>query len=403
MDKMSGYKTQNTSLMEPMLIPLASAQRAELTELAFELAKLSSGFYGRLPAAARENLTDAVRGMNCYYSNLIEGHNTHPISIENALRKDFSNEPGKRNLQLEANAHIAVQRWLDEGGAAHSETTTETIQEMHRRFCELLPPELLKVSDPQTGEVFDVIPGKFRDRLVVVGTHLPIDPGHIPVFLTRFDQVYSPLSDAEAVIAAAGAHHRLLWIHPFLDGNGRVARLMSHAMLSRRLNSGGLWSIARGMARSVETYKRLLAECDAQRMGDLDGRGNLSEAKLVNFTRFFLETCIDQVRFMEALMKPETLRARILIWAREEIAANRLPDKATRILEALLYRGELHRSETNELLGVSDRQARRIVAELEKTGAIGSVSPRAALKLRFPYGLATRWLPGLYPALPDDE
>jgi Fic family protein len=36
-----------------------------------------------------------------------------------------------------------------------------------------------------------------------------------------------------------------LWIHPFLDGNGRVARLMSHAMLLEALGTGGIWSIAR--------------------------------------------------------------------------------------------------------------------------------------------------------------
>ena len=43
-----------------------------------------------------------------------------------------------------------------------------------------------------------------------------------------------------------------LWIHPFLDGNGRVARLMSYAMLLDALDTGGIWSIARGLARSGE-------------------------------------------------------------------------------------------------------------------------------------------------------
>ena len=43
------------------------------------------------------------------------------------------------------------------------------------------------------------------------------------------------------VLAAACAHHRLLWIHPFTDGNGRVARLMSNAMLLQALDAGGLW------------------------------------------------------------------------------------------------------------------------------------------------------------------
>ena len=68
--------------------------------------------------------------------------------------------------------------------------------------------------------------------------------------------------------AAAAAHHRLLWIHPFLDGNGRVARLMSHAMLLDTLESGGVWSIARGLARNVAAYKGHLAACDLPAAAD---------------------------------------------------------------------------------------------------------------------------------------
>jgi hypothetical protein len=50
------------------------------------------------------------------YSNLIEGRNTHPIDIERALRNDYSQDETKRDLQLEAKAHIMVQEWID-GGA----------------------------------------------------------------------------------------------------------------------------------------------------------------------------------------------------------------------------------------------------------------------------------------------
>ena len=112
-------------------------------------------------------------------------------------------------------------------------------------------------------------------------------------------------------MAAAAAHHRLLWMHPFLDGNGRVARLMSHAMLLSALDTGAVWSVARGLARNVQQYKGLLANCDLPRRNDLDGRGTLSEEALAEFTRFFLGVCIDQVKFMETLVQPDRLRARV--------------------------------------------------------------------------------------------
>ena len=121
-----------------------------------------------------------------------------------------------------------------------------------------------------------------------VGAHIPISPGALPRFLERFETAYSGLGKTDAILAAAGAHHRLLWIHPFLDGNGRVARLMSHAMLLETLDTGGVWSIARGLARNVAAYKSGLAACDLPRRNDLDGRGSLSEEALAEFTRFFL-------------------------------------------------------------------------------------------------------------------
>ncbi len=90
--------------------------------------------------------------------------------------------------------------------------------------------------------------------------------------MKRFEEIFSNLGKAEAVLAMAAAHHRLVWIHPFLDGNGRVARLMSHAMLLELLDTGSLWSIARGLARNVQAYKTHLASCDMGRRNDLDGR-----------------------------------------------------------------------------------------------------------------------------------
>ena len=102
--------------MEPMRISKESNARLELTELVFELAKRSTAFRASLPRGLAEPLAEFVRSMNCYYSNLIEGHNTHPVDIERALNNDFSKNPKKRDLQLEAKAHIEVQRWIDEGG-----------------------------------------------------------------------------------------------------------------------------------------------------------------------------------------------------------------------------------------------------------------------------------------------
>ena len=391
---------ESHTAMEPLVLTDGSCHRPGLSDLALELTAASAGFRRSLPPGVRQALADLVRAMNCYYSNLIEGHDTHPVDIERALRNDYSADLKKRNFQLEAKAHVTVQGWIDQGALAGKALTTEAISEIHRRFGELLPPELLKVVE-DTGEMLDVVPGEFRRRDVKVGAHVPISPGAVPRFLARFAEIYGRLGRAETILAAAAAHHRLLWIHPFLDGNGRVARLTSHAVLLDALDTGGVWSVARGLARAQAAYKGHLSDCDGPRRNDLDGRGNLSEEALAAFTRFFLETCLDQVRFMESVVQPDRLRDRILIWAEEEIRAEALPQKAGPVLEAVLYRGELPRGDVPALLNTSERSARRVVSALMDRGVLVSESTRAPLFLAFPATLASRWMPGLFPEKPS--
>lgn len=394
-------RSELVSLMEPLVIGDGCRHRRLITDLAFDLTQKSAGFRRSLPSSLIASLADLVRAMNCYYSNLIEGHDTHPIDIERALKNDYSQDSRKRDLQLEAKAHITVQRWIDGGGLGSSRAITpDGICEIHRRFCELLPDDLLWVEEPTTRERLRVVPGEMRMRDVKVGRHVAVSPGALPRFLERFEQVYSNIGKAESIIATAAAHHRLLWMHPFLDGNGRVARLMSHAQMLGALDTGAVWSVARGLARNVQEYKTLLANCDQPRRNDLDGRGALSEEALAEFTQFFLKICIDQINFMEGLVQPDRLRTRILLWAEEEIRLGALPPKAGSILEAILYRGELPRGDAYTVVGTGERQARRIVAALLEKEVVISESPRAPLRLTFPAALASRWMPGLFPDKP---
>jgi len=388
-------------LMEPFLISSDSRHRQALTDLALDLAQKAAGFRHSLPPSILTSLSDLVRAMNCYYSNFIEGHNTHPVDIERALKNDYSKDPIKRDLQLEAKAHVEVQQWMDSGGLSGGRAlTVEGIREIHRRFRAALPQDLLWVEDPETKERVRVVPGELRKRDVRVGDHVAVSPGAVPRFLKRFEQVYGNTGKTESIISTAAAHHRLAWIHPFLDGNGRVARLMSHATMLETLDTGGAWSVARGLARNVQRYKSLLSNCDQARRNDLDGRGALSEEALAAFTQFFLTVCIDQVNFMKELVQPEQLRARILLWADEEIRLGHLPAKSGSLLEAILYRGEMPRAEAHIALGVGERQSRRIVSSLLESDALASDSPRAPLRLAFPAVLASRWMPGLFPEAP---
>lgn len=387
----------NITAMEPMMpLPVSG----ELQDLSLELTDKAARLSGMLHMNLSLAVGSLVRSMNCYYSNLIEGHDTHPRDIDRAIQGDYVNEPRKRNLQLEAKAHIRLQELIDVSENQNSNVVSpEYLKWLHKEFCENLPNELLWVENPDTKEKVKVVPGELRDRDVVVGRHIPIEESSIPNFLDRFENAYNHerLGRMERVVAVAASHHRLVWIHPFIDGNGRVARLFSHAYLKQIGIGSSLWSVSRGLARKVEEYKLTLSEADIPRQGDLDGRGNLSQKGLEKFCNFFLSTCIDQVSFMESLLKPAELLGRMEIFLEEEIRAKRLPQGSFALLKEALLMGSFERGKAEEITGYKERQARTVLKALLDKRLLTSKTERGPVSLGFPQSIVERFFPGLYP------
>ena len=116
--------------MEPLVLSRGSKYRRDLNDLAIELATASASLRRSMPDGVVTAMANLVRAVNCYYSNLIEGHETHPVDIERALKKDYNADPEQRNLHLEAEAHVTVQKWLDEGGLKGRAMTTVAILEI---------------------------------------------------------------------------------------------------------------------------------------------------------------------------------------------------------------------------------------------------------------------------------
>jgi Fic family protein len=383
--------------MEPMM---PRTEATGLDDLALDLVARANHLAGQIQPGVRESIGDLVRSMNCYYSNLIEGHDTHPRDIDAALEEHYSDDAGKRSLQREARAHIEVQRLIDYGyDPNEAPTSIKYIQWLHREFCNRLPEEMLWVENPETGERIQIVPGEFRDGEVEVGRHVPPPANVLPRFLGRFEEAYDfdRLPKAKAIIAIAASHHRFLWIHPFFDGNGRVARLMAHAMMLRSEAGCSIWSVSRGLARSSVEYKSRLMEADSAREGSLDGRGALSAGALERFCEFFVSTAIDQVEFMQGLLQPGELLRRMKLYVDDEVSANRLPPRSMSLLREAFIAGELERGRAPEITGYQERRGREILSELLSKGLLVSQGPRAPVRLGFPLDVVERWFPQLYP------
>ena len=172
---------------------------------------------------------------------------------------------------------------------------------------------------------------------------------------------------------------------------------MSHAMLVRANVGNCLWSVSRGLARKSKKYKELLQAADLPREGDLDGRGARSEKHLVEFCKFFLSICIDQIEFMESLIQPTELLRRMKLYVDDEVEAGRLPNRSMSILREALLMGEVERGRASELTGYQERRARQVLSELLKCGLLVSQGPRAPVALAFPLNVVERWFPNLYP------
>lgn len=383
--------------MEPLL---PEENSRDLEDLVGDLLKKSSSLAGRIHNEVAISVGTLVRSMNCYYSNLIEGHNTHPRDIDRALKKDYSTDTKKRALQLEATAHIAVQEMIDRGEGPVGITSPDALCWIHNEFCSRLPEELLWVENPDTGERIKIVPGKLRTGEVKVGAHLPPIASSLPNFLKRFESAYSPasLSGVRQVIAVAASHHRLLWIHPFYDGNGRVTRLFSHGYLKHIGVGSSLWSVSRGLSRTSDKYKSLLMQADMIRQGDLDGRGNLTAKGLKEFCVYFLETCIDQVDYMASILEPSDLLIRMEIYIEEEVRAGRLLKGTFPLLREALLAGSFERGKAASITGYQDRQARKVLSSLLEKELLVSESHKSVVKLGFPIDVVERWFPKLYPA-----
>ncbi len=371
-----------------------------IAELAATSAKLGQALHPRTAA----NLANLVRIMNSYYSNLIEGHNTRPKDIERALAGNFDADQARRNLQIEAAAHVRVQAEVDfmaAEGRLPEPASVDFILWLHREFYRDAPQALLLIKGDT--RQFTMTPGALRstpEHDVTVGRHHPPSSQRVADCMDYFADRYrfDRMGKAARIIAIAAAHHRLNYIHPFADGNGRVSRLMSHGMAhTAGIGAHGLWSISRGLARGLESrgdYKRMMDHADMPRQGDLDGRGNLSQRALTEFILWFLRVCLDQVNFMSNLFELDTLARRLRTYVER---SEQLKPEAARLLEEALIRGEFERGEVPRITGLPERTARRVFNDVIAAGLLASETPKGPVSLRFPIETLDILFPRLFP------
>ncbi len=381
----------------------------ELQDLAVELYKLDAILNAKLPDSLRKPIIYLLRVVNSFYSNKIEGNPTHPAEILHLQ------EAGKQSVPsddlLEIKQYVEVQIRL-----ANSEISSEVVctptflQNIHKSFYDDLPEKFLAIENPESGEIIRLTPGEFRNRDVKVGRHIPPEPEEVIRLLGWFERIYHPqkIHGIERIFAAAASHHRLMWIHPFLDGNGRVGRLFTdNYMRCAGLGGYGLWSMSRGFGRETKSYYAALSSADRERQGSNDGRGILSDKGLLKFTEYFIQTALDQVKYFLGLLEPQKLNERIDVYfemrsrgALVSSTGKRLPQiriEARDIYRKLLS-GPQRRSDIQKMFkekgqNVGEKTLRTLIFQMSNAGLVNAparqpitlaLSP-SSIELLFPH------------------
>ena len=380
----------------------SDAKVGPLLELASDLTREATRLGSTTLPAVRDELQQLLRSMNSYYTNRIEGEHTRPSDIERALLKDFSKDTDIARRQRLAVAHIRTEELCEgslapsNGAAVRSLYSQKALTWLHEQLFAGLSPDDLAVS-----EALSLVPGQLRTRQVAVGRHEAPAFEALPLFIDRWSTVYGQVRRGEATaVAAMASHHRLAWIHPFLDGNGRLARLHTHLVLHAAGLTHGLWSPLRGFARTESKYKALLQAADEHRRGDLDGRGNLTEAGLIEWVTYALEMCIDQAVFMRRMLNIEGMQGRIeaALTFEESTSKSGVRREALKPLHYLFAtQMELSRADFKAMSGLGDRVATDLISSLIKSDFLKTDSPYGKVRFGIPRRALHFYFPDLWP------
>lgn len=378
----------------------------ELLELAekvcIESAKIASGYNQYIVNAFR----DVLRITNSYYSNRIEAESTHPIDIEKAMMQHFSDDSKEKALQELSVAHVQTQRFIQSYASEHNVIDRNFIKEIHQYFYSSKGME--KFTElKQENEFVKMMPGEFRTRDVQVGNHIAPSSDLINTVFNFYEKEYSSVfksaTKAIKLLATLSSHHRLVYLHPFLDGNGRVSRLHLDAMfLSIQLEGYGLWNISRGIARDVKEYQHHLSYADMKQQGATDGRGELSLRGLEGYLKYMLEIALDQIEFMGNGLRLDKMNDKIrkfVKFSQEGMFYKQepLPKYSELLFSHLLLNGELERKYVPSAIGKSVSTATKLVSTLTKMGYIESEHSKAPLHLKVNSFFASQIIPELIP------
>lgn len=395
--------------VEPLLPDYTSPV---LQEKAEEIIALSGRFKNALHELTFKSVLELIVPMNIYYTNLIENIDTNPIDIHNAIvnSQQMTDNPF-RNRISDSEILINLERQLLEAIIFEEETkeywSFSFIKNLHKQFFEKIPTEkrfVLSVKE----EPIQIEPGEYREMGAKIQRHIAPNPEDISSLMLHFQNIYDTgrfHSIAQRLMNIAAQHHRLLFIHPFMDGNGRTARLQTDVALFSEDLSNGLWMPSRGFARKLDVYREKLSQADQSKLNASDGKGALSQAKLNEFCEFFFDVCIDQMEFMSEKLKVSTLQENYESMLQYFVSRKAFPEEAILPLMHAFEFGKIKKHEFHRLYGKSDKPSKELGRKLVSLGFLkeDKKDVKKPYEIALPIHAALFLFPEMYPIQKEQE
>ena len=282
----------------------------------------------------------------------IEGNRT-TISEYIERKIEHKERSGEQYSEI-ANVEAAME-FIENSIEENTEITHHFIKELHSLVVDELSSE------------GDKTPGAYRTWNVEIAqaSHIPPDHIHVQTFMDELVAFMNQKSDDKyELLKTAIAHHRFAWIHPFGNGNGRVVRLLTYALLIKygfNVKEGKILNPTAVFCNDRDIYYAQLAAADK---GD--------DKSLLVWCDYVLTGILGEVKKVNQLLDFDYLYKTILVpTINLSIERRYINKEEAKVLSFGIKSQQFMASDlTDTLKGLTSRQRTHLISKMKESGFI---------------------------------
>jgi Fic family protein len=330
---------------------------------------------GSTPPQIFFQLKDFFHLLESINSARIEGNRT---TVAEAIEARMEPTPNNTDAIREITNVETAMRFIEEQMSEGAQISKGFILELHKKVVD----GLIREGDPT--------PGAFRAKNVEItnSPHVPPDLAILQDYLEEFFKfINEPLDAKLDLLRVAIAHHRFAWIHPFNNGNGRVVRLLTYAMLISRgfnVRTGRLLNPSAVFCSNRNKYYALLSAADSG-----------TDETLLSWSNYVLTGLLEEMQKIDKLLsydflKEKILKPAVLISLERKIVT----DLEARILSVAIEKQTFQASDIKSLTpNKIPAERSRILGRMRENRLIEPISENARrYGIRFSHSLLSRGL-----------